>query len=373
MGNPTEKNERLTTIVCALVAIAMIAAGVTARQGDSPASNEPEQWESDVRYQIKASFRQRARERDARLSQVEAVMAAWRTSNQSEADREKLIEWLSDTIVRSMPGSIDDLTPQPTFSSHESAAVVYSPPAELPRPPATIQAPSLLAGTRFPDVPITPTPYDPFSVKIANDGAMEVEEPIAPTPDDSFVPEQPPTVDPSKRHLANKPGIETAALPQAPLPGSSMVSFETRDQVDKSEKQPLTVVSPHPVQVAINLTELAARIAGYHDSLDEVETALLRTDEASLELVAEQAQKLDTMTRDYNFVRLYYESLSDDERQTLLAPRPLSATLKEVSRQLDRYELSLDTDFLGSIDSSQAEQIAELRGLLAALGERIGR
>ena len=77
------------------------------------------------------------------------------------------------------------------------------------------------------------------------------------------------------------------------------------------------------------------------------------------------------MTRDYRFVKLYYDSLTEDEQQGILVPRPLSATLQEVGRQLDRYEASLDADYLGSIDGAQAEQIAELRELLSTIGARV--
>ncbi len=379
MARSTEKGERLTTVVCTLVAIAILAAGVTARQGDTPASDEPAQWESDVRYQLKAAFRHNARERDARLAQVAAVMAAWKASTQSDSDREMLIDWLSDTAVRSMPGSVTELPPSPEFSSRESTQVVQSQPVQLPQyQPIAIQAPPLLTDAAIPDLQVTPTPYDPFAVDSETHTAVENTEnesvnrrqPIASDVVDTLVLEQPPTVVPAQRHRVNKHTIEMAASP-APLPESSFVSLETSQASSGAELPTLAVAPSFQEPVGVNLTELAARIAGYHDSLDEVETALLRSDAASLALVAEQAKHLDAMTRDYRFVQLYYDALTEEEKQTVLAPRPLSATLREVSRQLDRYEESLDTDFLGSIDASQSAQIEELRELLSTLSARV--
>ncbi|TWU29433.1 hypothetical protein [Bythopirellula polymerisocia] len=364
MAHSKENNERLTTIVCTLVAIAILAAGVTARQNDSSSSNEPEQWESDVRYQIKTVFRHDARKRDERLAEVEAVMAAWKESTQSDSDRELLIDWLSETAVRSIPGSINDLPSAPEFSGRESNNLAQSQSTVLPRqvltPPLLI--PKLLSGTAPLERQITPTPYDPFA---------EIEETPSEAPKKIAALEQPPSVIPTQQRAVNKRNATSATWPPAPLPGSSLVSFDTIDETSPAE-QPIPVAEPPVAEpVTVNLTELAARVAGYHDVLDEIETSLLRADSANLTLVAEQANRLYAMTRDYRFLKLYYESLTEAEQRSILEPRPLSATLREVDRQLDRYEASLDSDFLGSIDGAQAEQIAELRELLSAINSRM--
>ncbi len=376
MARKEENNERMTTIVCAVVAIAILAAGVTARQEDSSRNSEPAQWESDVRYHLKTAFRHNARERDARLAQVEAVMAAWKASPQNTEDREKLIDWLSETVVRSIPGSVDELPPHPEFSQHESDKGPAVDPSKfattLPKTP--MKAPDLLNGATLPDVQVTPTPYDPFEIEEDNTIAEKpLDAPVVEL-EESIVLEQPPTVVPSQQRLANKNVIESNTLPSAPMPNSTQVHLDSSEVYGEDEFPSPTLTEmgeiPTAEPVSINLTELAARIAGYHDGLDEVETALLRADNASLDLVTSQAQRLDEMTRNYRFVRLYYDSLTEVERQAVLAPRPLSATLKEVNRQLDLYEASLDEDFLGSIDSAKSEQIAEIRELLTSIGQR---
>jgi hypothetical protein len=125
--------------------------------------------------------------------------------------------------------------------------------------------------------------------------------------------------------------------------------------------------------VAVNLTELAARIAGYHDSLDEVELALLRMDRPDLVVVREQIEKLDSMTRDYGFVQLYYESLTPRERESILEPRSMRPTLDEVKRQLKRCEEVRDGDYLGTLDADAEQEFADLRAKIAEIERRTER
>ena len=77
--------------------------------------------------------------------------------------------------------------------------------------------------------------------------------------------------------------------------------------------------------------------------------------------MTEQIHRLDTMTRDYGFVELYYESLTPAERQTVSEPRSMQSTLDEVERQLKRCEETLDSDYLGTFDKAAEEEIGRLR------------
>ena len=77
------------------------------------------------------------------------------------------------------------------------------------------------------------------------------------------------------------------------------------------------------------------------------------------------------MTRDYSFVQLYYESLTDAERRRVLAPRTMESTITAVERQLNRCEATLDGDFLGSFDKAAEKEITALRTTLAEIRERV--
>ena len=122
----------------------------------------------------------------------------------------------------------------------------------------------------------------------------------------------------------------------------------------------------------MNLTELAARIAGYHEGLAEVETTLRRAREIDLSLIGQQLDHIRSLSRDFRFVRLYYDSVTPAERRMMLASKPLEASLQQLARQLDRYEAAQATDFGGSLNPAAADQIAELRELLNALGQQTG-
>ena len=344
----SSSNERLTAFVSTVVAVAILAAGVTAQQSSSPKATNVVQLGSDLRFQFEMGFRHNTRERDARLAQLDAAMADWQASTQSDADRAALVTWLRAAGENSLPGALSNLPERPKFSR-------VQPPTEhkVMKAMATEAIASAAAVSATPKLPavtaeaVTPTASDPLE-----------EEMIALR--------QPQTLTAGARE---QPVSNTLAV--APRPG-------VQEQPKLVEENLLASVSisnegDAEEPIGVNLTELAARIAGYHDSLDEVETALLRLETASLDVVALQIQRLDSMTRDYSFVRLYYESLTDAERKTVLAPREMKSTLAEVERQLTRCEEVLDGDFLGSFDEAAEAEIAALRAKLAAIVERVER
>lgn len=335
----TGGNERLTAFVSTVVAVAILAAGVTARQGNLPEVTDVVQMGSDLRFQFEMSLRHNERERDARLARLDAVMAEWQASTQSDADRAALVTWLQAAGANSLPGALKDLPAEPEFSRVQPPVVQQVMKAVAPPVASVAKMPKRV------ETPVTPTAVDPLEEEL-----VALRQPQSLT---SGTREQP----------------VASTLEVAPRPG-------VREQPKLVEENLLTSVSVQKAAdepVAVNLTELAARIAGYHDGLDEVETALLRMDTASLEGVAEQINKLTALARDDSFVRLYYESLTDAERRKVLAPRSMESTITEVERQLTQCEEVLDGDFLDSFDKAAEAEIAALRGKLAAIRERVER
>jgi hypothetical protein len=195
-----------------------------------------------------------------------------------------------------------------------------------------------------------------------------IENTITPTPSDPLEEEmvalrQPPSLASGETTVSkvDKPALAPRPVVQEQpkfLPGKLLTSVAVKEE-------------PAPEPVGVNLTELAARIAGYHDALDEVETALMRLDTPSLDVVIAQIEQLDRMTRDYGFVTLYYGSLNAKELQQVIEPRSMKSTLTEVDRQLDRCAEILDGDFLGSFDQAAVQEIAGLRAKIKAIGERV--
>lgn len=77
------------------------------------------------------------------------------------------------------------------------------------------------------------------------------------------------------------------------------------------------------------------------------------------------------LTKDFQFVRLYYESLTPAKRRTIGPPRSMEATLSELHRHLDHLEREVQADFLGEFDTAMAKQLADLRNQLNAIASRV--
>ena len=350
-------NQRLTAFVSTIVAVAILGAALTAQQNHPPAATDIAQLASDLRFQFEMAFRHDTRERDNRLGQLDAVMQVWQASPRTAEDRALLQTWLQEAAGKSLPGAIGPLPAAPQFSQlappiappvaqdieGEPVRVVVaaaSPMTNQSGPQPVVQLPT--------PAPVTPTPADPLEEEM-----IALRQPQSINPEDLVLPAS------QQSEIAPRPG-------QPELPKISEKHLI-------SVLKPVTQAPPAGETVSVNLTELAARIAGYHDALDDVETALLRLNEPSLEVVSEQIDRLEAMTRDFGFVELYYDSLTDEERLRVIKPRPMGSTLREVQRQLKRCEKTFDGDYLGTFDSAAQEEVAHLRDKLADIEKRVAR
>lgn len=354
MARPPINQQQFTAIASTLVAILVLAIGVTASQKTSESTHSLTRLESDLRFQFKMAFRHDTDERDRRLAQLDEVMQEWNASPRTSDDERLLVQWFNESLSHSLPGAVAPLPPVPEFS--QRLVAVTEAPGQLGAPqamiPANMAEPAPAQKALVAETPITPTP-----IKTGNDVILE----------------QPPTVVSS-----GPPILPEESLPAAPLPTARLLPTATA--VPDLAPPPASNPALTPVQtvsvsqgVSVNLVELAARIAGYHDGLDAVETALLGRDEPNLEFLATQVEQLDHMTRDLHFVRLYYSSLTEEEREGILEPRSMEPTLREVRRQLELYDQRTESDFLGSFDVQETKQLAALRERLAEIAKRIDK
>ena len=138
-------SERMTTIVSALVALAILGLGVTAQPTGDPTNGRIEALESDLRFQIEMSWRHDGKIRDLREIQLAETLAAWKASPQTGPDRQLLEKWLRASIVGTLPGESGEFPPTPTFSTRTVEAEKPAPAADAvakspPRPPV-VEAP----------------------------------------------------------------------------------------------------------------------------------------------------------------------------------------------------------------------------------------
>lgn len=332
MNSSSARSERITAIISTVVAVIILAGGVTAYQTNTAPVEDIVQLESDLRFQLEVAFKHDPNERAKRLVELSKVSRAWLDSPRSDADREQLARWLLESTIRSMPGSIDDLPKIPTFGAKPQ-------PAKAATPDVIVEPPAAEQPSRQAPEPVaqTPTPAALVSAEIPQTSVDEVLD------DDAVE-----RVEFSIR--ATSEG-DAAAKTQASAPPAEQV----------------------PAPVNINLTELAARIAGYHAGLDEIEKRLLTLRSDDFAALAEQVLLLKELTRDYQFVDLYYAALSENERRAVTAPRAMSTTLAEIERRLDRAEANASDDFLGEFDANNQQRIGELRELLTEVSAQVSR
>ena len=334
MDHSTKTSERITAILSTLVAVAILAAGVTAQRSPSAPTDELVYLESDLRFQLESTFRLNPKQGVERVKQFEAVLASWRQAPQTGADRRLLADWMLQATIRSMPGSIEPLPAEPQFGQSESAE---APPAPLPVA-ASPQSPAKISPVVNADALDQPNKSTPVvattAVSSASSDTLAEQLPVDPT-----------------RSSEEHPVVEVST------------------KVVRPETQPVTPQVVEPVE--INLTELSARIAGYHRGLDKVEAALLVHERPQFERLSRQIHLLEGLAKDFQFVGLYYESLSPAKRRTIGPPRSMEVTLSELHRHLDHLEREVQADFLGEFDTAMAKQLADLRNQLDAIASRV--
>jgi hypothetical protein len=182
-------------------------------------------------------------------------------------------------------------------------------------------------------------------------------------------------------------------LSSEPKPEPLMATLAVSHAATEATHEPLPRVTPTPIEpsivevrtevvspppptkavdrVVINLTELVARIAGYHRALDELEAALLVHERPQFERLSRQIRSLDGLINDFQFVRLYYESLTPVERRTISPPRSMEQMLEELHRHLDRLQSEVEADFLGEFDTDMAKQLHHLRDQLDTIKNQV--
>jgi hypothetical protein len=404
-------SERTTTIVSALVALAILGLGVTAQPTGDPTSGRIEALESDLRFQIAMSWRHDGRTREARDAQLTETLATWKASPQTEGDRQLLEKWLRGAIVGTLPGESGEFPPTPAFS--EPAVATKSedkPPAPSPAvQPATTK--KEVEATPLPrDVQLKPgqaytpprakefriTPRLPADGQPAPSERRTAERNAEPTPPTAAAPpkrvmaakpvEAPPaagwaetpSVAESKKERTrsavptvsseSKPVMANASPRELPAPSGVMLGGSAKPQAaERSSGVEEREIGLTPVMV--NLAELNAQIGGYHDGLDEIEgTVVAGRGRLTEGEIAQLVGQLEQLAGQYQFVRLYYDGLTPRERRFVGAPRRMEETIALV--EAERVALvAEDEDFLTALEEAAAED--ELARRLKAVAAEV--
>jgi hypothetical protein len=247
-----------------------------------------------------------------------------------------LAEWLEASIDLSMPGESGELPPTPEFSRPLAAEVETPPVAESP---AVAKAPPTVAA------PTPPTTAKPV---------VEPEDrppPSLPTKDAPAVAVAP---------VESKPAARVVAPPEA---------MERRpSDAPLTAKKPVVAAKP----VAVNLAELNARIAGYHQGLAEVEAAIVAADgELDMARLTRLVEQVEQLAVQYELVRLYFDALTKRERASVTQPRSILPTIELVDRERAHLERGGESDFLAAFEVTADGKESPLAARLTAVAERM--
>ena len=315
---------RLTATLCTIVAAAILAVGVTAQIGGEANTPTLQQLESDLRFQIRSAFRLEPRVAQSRLAAVDEVVAAYRESPRSESDKQRFYDWLGNATRLSMPGSLGDLPESPEFG-------------------------------------ITEVAIAPKRTGMTNQEPPPIPQPEVGSPDTPLVlPEAVPVeTENAKSTIAL---ITNVTVPENPAPPVTAVAMEA-PRTERETQATVTDASSQLLQdkVTINLAELQARTAGFHQGLSDLETSLLETTRPTERQIRHFCNELASLVPDYQFVKLYYESLSTKERGLVKAPRELGQLISQLRMQLDELQKEIDSDFLGEFDAQASERLEQSR------------
>jgi hypothetical protein len=423
-------SQRTTTMVSALVALAILGLGVTARPIGDPASGRVEALESDLRFQIEMSWRHDGRTREAREEQLKATLAAWEASPQTGPDRQLLETWLRAAIVGTLPGESGEFPPTPAFSEviveAKKPAIALGPEAKssaplraIEPPPASKPQADVDANAATPalprDVPLKPgqaytppkakefriTPRVPSSGQAATQPTAPMN-PAAPlqqapsAPPQRVVAAKPVEVPPPAPVRLEESTTEGANVKQPPrVVERAPATVQNESKALKEERHVAPAMATHPPEskpamanssrreaplptvqetpmapVTVNLAELNAQIRGYHDGLDEIEaTVVARGGKLTEGEVAQLVGQLEQLAAQHQFVRLYYDGLSKSERRFVAAPRSMGETIELVEGQRAAL-VAEEEDFLTALEGDVAKD--ELKQRLEAVANEVG-
>jgi hypothetical protein len=368
MDKQQGRRSPVAVLISTLTVVAILGVAVTAKHGQRNDSRDLASLESDLRLQLKLAYRHDTDQYEVRLEQLGQLLEAWLAAPQTAQDERLLTDWFHKAIRRSMPGKGQTLPAIPNFST-------LDPPDPEPLTPAENlsvvakdhvndlrSAPSATTETREKEtskeipagVPVGfPYSQSPAEAKASSIGQRQSLGQIA-TEEDR--PGAGMTVEPVDG--PDQPGSDNSR-PVAANP-TSRVSDNSNSQLISHSSDRASLKGPIPV----NLARLARRITGYHRGIDEVDALLPGLSKREASAARQPLGRLRELAEDYRFVKLYYETLSAEERWAVDKPKSLKPLCDQFAHVLNRQAPIPDGDYLGSIDADAAiAERPELRKL----------
>jgi hypothetical protein len=275
-------------------------------------------------------------------------------------------EWLRAALVKSLPGEEGAWPEAPVFSQTAEVRVARKEVAEEVKPAAEVQATQPRAAkTQAKEAPEVVAAAKP----------VVAPSTVTPPVVTKQIPPRATNADVAKRAA---PTVAEAAgaykgVKAAPIVAKTPATADRR-QAETIEPVKVEAAKPAPAPVAVNLAELNARIGGYHEGLREIEAAMVvGREEMSVGQIAKSVGQLEQLAGHYQFVRLYYDSLTREEKQAVTEPRTMAETVELVERERARVEVAGDENFLASNEVVEEGELAMRLKALAEVAERRGK
>lgn len=357
-------SERLIAVVSAFVAVAIIAVfGVAERTSDVPVTDLPS-LEADVRMQFDLALRHDMPRYKRRVAALEAVIDAFILSPQDANDQQLLSEWFQQAIRRTMPGALKPLPPTPEFGVTEPV----DPPS--PQPASRPAAAGELSGG---EAVVSPEPVAEASrTRPQPSEAPQIARQSVPAPTGERASE-PTAAFPAADDIVSAPRAPSVPANAGPLPTLADPPAEQDSPmpapVPSAEVSYVVESAPAPVPVTVNLAELQARIAGYHAGLRNLEARITNAPTRfDLAAAAAAVAELELLAGQFEFVALYYGSLTAEESAGIATPRSPVAAARRLAVALESAAGAED-DF-DPFDAAAAEACRKLRDRITAIAGR---
>ena len=309
----TNSDRRLTLVACTLIAAAILGAVVTAQHGHRQPLSALAELESDLRIQLQMAFRHDTAQHQIRQEQLDQVLNSWLQSPRSPADRQLLNQWLHQSIRSSMPGTNHPLPSLPSFSRSMPPKLPAKLPAKTNTPDSLnpegidheTKEPSEAVEREENDAAMRTPSQNSAAIAVSDSQITSVPTIITPLPESSSI----------SAYKTSQPGPHHGSHTAAPLgtsqqkPTTLFTGHSNSRSQTLSQKTNLSKTLPAS-DVTINLAELVARTAGYHDGLNEIEADLFELNEPGdlaqkLTIAKWSLRKLQQLIDDYQFIKLY--------------------------------------------------------------------
>lgn len=366
--------ERATALVSAMVAIAILGMAVTAQPTRTSPNDRLVRLESDLRYQLELGSRVDPAAFAQRTKTLDAALEAWRKSPQSAKDHDLMSGWLRDALVKSLPGEEGAWPEGPVFSEEAEVRVVRKEivEGEKEQQQEYEKKESVVVEEVTPAVVTLPAD----SLRGARQQAAKAPEVSAAKPVVTPPAITPPVVTKSNPQRESNADVVKRAAPTVAQAAGVYKGVKAELVGAKPQAESIQVVkveAAKPAPVAVNLAELNARVGGYHEGLREIEAAVVAGREGmTAGQVAKLVSQLEQLAGHYQFVRLYYDSLTREERPSVTQPRSMAATVELVERERARVEIAENEDFLVSNEVVEEGELAMRLKALAEVAERGG-